>query len=176
VIASPGRGFLVSIGAALLGGCATALPTAPVPAVESAVQAPTAAQTVLDPGERVLTAASAHLGAPYRFGATGPDAFDCSGLVYFAHLGIGLRVPRTAAAQRLAATPVSTAELHPGDLVFFRMGGAQVDHVGIYDGDGHFIHAPGAGRGVERARLDAPWYFGRLAGAGRLWSPAAAVR
>jgi cell wall-associated NlpC family hydrolase len=168
------RRFVPPIAVLLLGGCAVAPPPASEPGPGSAAPSMAIAAAEVDAGARVLVAASARLGAPYRFGAAGPDAFDCSGLVHFAHLGIGLSVPRTAAAQRLAATPVPGDALRAGDLVFFRMGGTLVDHVGIYDGAGHFIHAPGSGRGVERARLDTPWYFGRLAGAGRFW-PAAVV-
>jgi cell wall-associated NlpC family hydrolase len=159
-----------------LGGCAVSPPPQPNGGPVAAPPAPAAGVAETDAGARVASAALAHLGAPYRAGAAGPDAFDCSGLVHFVHRGIGLSVPRTAAAQRLAATPVPPEELRAGDLVFFRMGGAQIDHVGIYDGDGQFIHAPGPGRGVERARLDAPWFFGRFAAAGRLWPSAATVR
>jgi cell wall-associated NlpC family hydrolase len=60
--------------------------------------------------------------------------------------------------------------LRAGDLLFFRMSGEAVDHVGIYDGAGQFLHAPGRGRGIERARFDAPWYRSRLVAAGRFWS------
>ncbi len=159
-----------------LGGCAVAPSPRPDGGPVAAASAPPAEAVETDGGARVVRAARAQLGAPYRLGAAGPDAFDCSGLVHFTHLGIGVSVPRKAAAQRLAAMPVPPEALRAGDLVFFRMGGAQVDHVGIYDGHGQFIHAPGPGRGVERARLDAPWFFGRFAGAGRLWPSAALVR
>ncbi len=58
---------------------------------------------------------------PYRYGGTGPDAFDCSGLVNYAHRQLGVTVPRTAAEQFAAATPVPRRDLRPGDLVFFRL-------------------------------------------------------
>lgn len=176
VCSSHGRRLAPLFGAVLLYGCAAAPPSAPPREPDTAALGAPEPAFDADPGSRVLAAATALLGAPYRLGAAGPDAFDCSGLVHFAHLGIGLRVPRTAAAQRLAAAPVPSDALRAGDLLFFRMSGSQIDHVGIYAGDGQFIHAPGAGRGVERARLDAPWYFGRFAGAGRLWQPAVSDR
>jgi cell wall-associated NlpC family hydrolase len=157
----------VALIAALLAGCAAA----PVvdrparPALEAVLPAPGSAQL----GQRLFDLAALQLGAPYREGGQGPDAFDCSGLVLFAHARLGISVPRTAAAQRDAAQAVSPEALRAGDLLFFRMRGERVDHVGIYDGAGQFLHAPGRGRGIERARLDAPWYQDRFAGAGRFW-------
>lgn len=76
-------------------------------------------------------------------------------------------MPRTAAAQRAVAEPVRIADLRPGDLVFFR---TPADHVGVYLGDGEFVHAPASGRHVERARLDQPYFLLGFAGAGRFWT------
>src|SRR5512135_699088 len=98
--------------------------------------------TTADPGYAVLQAAQGRIGAPYRYGGAGPDAFDCSGLVSYAHRQLGITVPRTAAAQFAAATPVSRRDLRPGVLVFFRLQGPAVNHVGIYAGDDRFVHAP----------------------------------
>jgi cell wall-associated NlpC family hydrolase len=84
-----------------------------------------------------------------------------------------LPVPRTAAAQQRAARPVAAAELAPGDLVFFRIGGPDVDHVGIYVGNGRFVHAPRSGRPVLSDALDDPFYERRFAGAGRFWTAGA---
>ena len=122
-----------------------------------------------DPGRAVLDAAESRLGAPYRYGGAGPDAFDCSGLVTYAYRQLGVAVPRTAAQQFAAATPVPRGDLRPGDLVFFRLDGREVSHVGIYAGDERFVHAPQSGGSVRMARLDDEYFRRRYAGAGRLY-------
>lgn len=152
--------------ATALGACSTA-PVRP-PAVPA--PAPTGAGVAVpapdDAGARLAALATRFVGTPYRFGGASPDAgFDCSGLVWYVHRELGLSVPRTAADQRARASPVRRDELRPGDLVFFY---TPRDHVGIYLGDGQFVHAPSSGRSVERARLDAPYFLLSFAGAGRL--------
>jgi cell wall-associated NlpC family hydrolase len=114
-----------------------------------------------------LLAAESRIGNPYRYGGSGPDAFDCSGLVAYAYQQVGVSVPRTAAQQYALARPVPRSELRPGDLVFFRLSGREVSHVGIYAGDGQFVHAPQTGGQVRTANLDDEWYRQRYAGAGR---------
>jgi murein DD-endopeptidase len=144
----------------LLGACTPFRPGSPGPAAPP------------DPGRAVLQAAEARIGAPYRYGGAGPDAFDCSGLVAFAHRQAGIEVPRTAAAQFQAAIRVDRAALRPGDLVFFRWSGREVAHVGIYAGDGRFVHAPQSGGRVHVASLEDAWYRERYAGAGRFHAAA----
>lgn len=126
----------------------------------------------VDRGHAVLQAAQSHIGAPYRYGGAGPDAFDCSGLVAYAHRQLGIAVPRTAAQQFAAATPVPRKDLRPGDLVFFRLESRAVSHVGIYAGDSRFVHAPQKGGHVRMANLDDEWYRQRYAGAGRFYAEA----
>lgn len=123
-----------------------------------------------DPGHAVLQAAQGRIGAPYKYGGAGPDAFDCSGLVTYAHSQIGVAVPRTAAQQFAAATPVERNELRPGDLVFFRLESRSVSHVGIYAGDGRFVHAPQRGGHVRMASLDDEHFRRSFAGGGRLYA------
>lgn len=120
-----------------------------------------------NPGAAALLAAKSRIGTPYRYGGSGPDAFDCSGLVAYAYHQAGVTLPRTAAQQYALARPVPRAELRPGDLVFFRLSGREVSHVGIYAGDGQFVHAPQAGGQVRTASLDDEWYRERYAGSGR---------
>jgi cell wall-associated NlpC family hydrolase len=120
-----------------------------------------------DPGAAALLAAESRIGTPYRYGGSGPDAFDCSGLVAYAYQQAGVALPRTAAQQYALARPLPRAELRPGDLVFFRWSGREVSHVGIYAGDGKFVHAPQTGGQVRTANLDDEWYRERYAGAGR---------
>jgi murein DD-endopeptidase len=122
-------------------------------------------------GERPAAIAVGHahglIGAPYRWGGATPTGFDCSGLVYYTFRKAGVDVPRTSQQQFRAATPVPRHQVEPGDLVFFGHGG-RVSHVGIYAGDGHFIHAPVSGRPVTLESLDESYYRRRFAGAGRL--------
>jgi cell wall-associated NlpC family hydrolase len=127
--------------------------------------------TALPPADRgaaLLLVAESRMGAPYRYGGAGPDAFDCSGLVSYAHRQLGITVPRTAAEQFAAATPVPRRDLRPGDLVFFRLQGPAVNHVGIYAGDDRFVHAPQSGGQVRMASLDEEYFRRNFAGAGRL--------
>ena len=130
--------------------------------------------TALPPADRgaaLLRAAESRIGAPYRYGGAGPDAFDCSGLVNYAHRQLGITVPRTAAEQFAAAMPVPRRDLRPGDLVFFRLQGSAVNHVGIYAGDDRFVHAPQSGGAVRLARLDDDYFRRSFAGGGRFYAP-----
>jgi cell wall-associated NlpC family hydrolase len=110
--------------------------------------------TAAAPDSRAAAAVSfayAKLGSPYVWGATGPDAFDCSGLVQAAYRSAGVSLPRTTYAQIGAGTRVSRSELQPGDLVFFYSG---ISHVGIYVGNGRMIHAPNPSAPVRIASID----------------------
>lgn len=112
------------------------------------------AATAQAPNSRAAAAVSyaySKLGSPYVWGATGPDAFDCSGLTQAAYRSAGLSLPRTTYAQIDAGRRVSRAELLPGDLVFFYSG---ISHVGLYIGDGQMIHAPNPSAPVRVAPLD----------------------
>ncbi|MEK6443368.1 C40 family peptidase [Pseudonocardia sp. T1-2H] len=91
------------------------------------------------------------VGAPYRWGASGPSAFDCSGLTSWAFKQAGISLPRTSRAQSRVGTPVSKANLQPGDLVFFYK---PVSHVAIYIGNGKVVHASRAGQPVKISNLN----------------------
>ncbi|MFF0199139.1 NlpC/P60 family protein [Streptomyces sp. NPDC005017] len=91
------------------------------------------------------------LGSPYVWGATGPDAFDCSGLVQAAYRSAGVELPRTTYAQIGAGRRVSRSELQPGDLVFFY---SAISHVGVYVGNGQMVHAPNPSAPVRVAPID----------------------
>ncbi|MET7292158.1 NlpC/P60 family protein [Streptomyces griseoloalbus] len=110
--------------------------------------------TSLAPGPRAAQAVSyayQKLGSPYVWGATGPDAFDCSGLVQAAYRSAGVSLPRTTYAQITAGRRIPRSALLPGDLVFFYSG---ISHVGIYVGNGRMIHAPNPSAPVRLAPLD----------------------
>ena len=105
--------------------------------------------------------ALAQVGRPYRWGATGPDAFDCSGLVLRAWQAAGVDLPRVAADQYRVAGHVPVAEAGPGDLVFFSpdpADPASIEHVGIVVGPGIMVDAPHTGAVVRVT----PFYTGLM--------------
>ena len=125
----------------------------PVPAVEQASLRQAAE------AQKAVNTALAQVGKPYVDGATGPGAYDCSGLSLYAYASAGIGLPRTA-AQQFADTPhVAASALKPGDLVFFYPG---ITHVGIYLGNGQMVDAPHPGAPV---RVESMQYFGPLEGA-----------
>ncbi|HEY0696363.1 MAG TPA: NlpC/P60 family protein, partial [Micromonospora sp.] len=99
-------------------------------------------------GARAVRFAYAQVGKPYRWGAEGPDSFDCSGLTSAAWAVAGVRLPHNAARQWGVVTRISRAERRPGDLIFYYR---DIGHVAIYVGQGKMIHAPRPG---ERVRFD----------------------
>ena len=121
-----------------------------------------------DQGNRLAAEIAASLiGTPYRAGGDRPqEGFDCSGLVHYCYRVLGFDLPRNVSAQKAVTEPVATSALQIGDLLFFRIGGS-AGHVGIYYGDGEFVHAPSSGKAVMRSRLDDPYWRTRLAGSGR---------
>lgn len=94
-------------------------------------------------GEQVVALSMQHMGKPYVYGGGGPNSFDCSGFTSYVYRQAGISLNRTATAQLQNGTPVASKEqLVPGDLVFFKRNTSKpVSHVGIYIGDGNFIHA-----------------------------------
>lgn len=104
----------------------------------------------------LLQKALALLGTPYRWGGNSPDGgFDCSGMVgYVFRSALGIELPRVSREMAKDGTKVDRASLAVGDLVFFSRRGKRVDHVGIYVGEGRFVHAPRAGRDVTVSNLD----------------------
>jgi murein DD-endopeptidase len=115
----------------------------------------------------ILRLAQQELGRPYVYGGATPRGFDCSGLVYYIFRRAGIAVPRTANAQLYASHPVNLQQLRPGDLVFFEIAGNIQMHVGIYVGNGEFIHAPETGQPVSYAFLDSPYWKTRFVDGGR---------
>lgn len=118
----------------------------------------------------VLMRAISLVGTPYRYGGNTPDAgFDCSGLVNYVYRdALDLRLPRTS--RELDAWPgprIDPVRLAAADLVFFGTGGT-VTHVGIYVGEGRFVHAPSSGGTVRLDRLDGPYWANRYTGARRV--------
>lgn len=122
-----------------------------------------------DPGTSIASLANSQLGARYKYGGHSPQGFDCSGLVYYTHSQLGISVPRTAHDQAQRATPVAYKKLRKGDLLFFRIYGKRITHVGIYAGNSRFIHAPSSGKRVSYASIDDRYWRRRLVKTGRLY-------
>lgn len=112
---------------------------------------PTVAAPVAPTGQAIVDAARSKIGAPYVWGAAGPNAFDCSGLTSWAYQQVGKTIPRTSYAQASSGTPVSRDQLQPGDIVAFYAGAS---HVGIYTGNGTVIHALTEGTPLSETPLD----------------------
>jgi cell wall-associated NlpC family hydrolase len=110
----------------------------------------------------IARAALSFLGRPYRWGAA-EGAFDCSGLTMTVYRLSGLGLPRSSAEQYVLGRPVSGDRLREADLVFFDTESrGQPDHVGLYVGDGRFVHAPGEGKVVRVDELASGWYARRF--------------
>ena len=118
----------------------------------------------------VLMRAISLVGTPYRYGGNTPEGgFDCSGLVNYVYRDVlDLRLPRTSHELAEVQGPrIPPIQLASGDLVFFGTSG-QVSHVGIYVGEGRFVHAPNRGGTVRLDRLDGAWWREHYSGARRL--------
>lgn len=104
------------------------------------------------PRSQVVPIALSKLGSPYRWAAAGPDAFDCSGFTMWVYRQVGVALPHSSRAQISVGERVSRDNLKPGDLVFF--GRSSIHHVGIYIGNGNFVHSPNTGDVVKITSLD----------------------
>lgn len=127
------------------GSAAPTGPTPDVPAPSGGV--PTGGST-----STILSAAAALAGIPYKWGGTTPSGFDCSGYTQYVFAKAGISLPRTAAQQFAATTPVPAGKARPGDLVFFG-DGPEKWHVGIFAGNGMLWHSPKPGKSVSLVPL-----------------------
>ena len=139
-------------------------PPAPIPASQPPLE--------LDPAAREASVAQAMLlvNTPYRYGGNTPEGgFDCSGLVAYVLQAVATpasrRLPRSTAQWAAASTPIDDGELKRGDLVFFNTSGARFSHMGIYVGEGKFVHAPSTGGTVRLQNLSDKYFAQRYTGA-----------
>lgn len=113
----------------------------------SKASASTGGNTISVSGGSIASNAAKYLGVPYVYGGTSPSGFDCSGLIYYAAKEAGVSLPRTSQAQSTLGSYVAVSDLQAGDLVFWG-GVGSAYHVGIYIGNGQYIHAPAPGQSV----------------------------
>jgi peptidoglycan DL-endopeptidase CwlO len=134
--------------------------------VGASAVSPDGAVTVVPPSQYagVVGIAMQYLGVPYVWGGASPGGFDCSGFVMFVFAQVGVSLPHHAADQYNYGVPVSQDQLAPGDLVFFD----GLGHVGIYIGNGQFVHAPHTGDVVKISSLYESWYAATYVGARRI--------
>jgi cell wall-associated NlpC family hydrolase len=157
--------FLIS-----LSGCGTLGPSTPEPV---AVPPPPPAVPLRAQRSEALLQTLMALGLDYRYGGNSPvTGFDCSGLVAHVYLEAwNIRLPRNTSAQSKVGTPVSLAELQAGDLVFYDTLKRPFSHVGIYLGDGKFVHAPKTGAQVRVESVKSAYWSQRYNGARRVEPP-----
>lgn len=118
-------------------------------------------------GNEVVERAEQYIGTPYRSGGTTTTGVDCSGLTFAVYRAVGVKLPRSSDEQVHVGEPVTRDHLAPGDLVFFGSS-SNVSHVGIYAGDGEFIHASTRSRSVRFDRLDTKYFQDRYVAARRV--------
>jgi cell wall-associated NlpC family hydrolase len=117
--------------------------------------------TILGPADQAMERAMAQIGKPYQWGGTGPNAFDCSGLVMSAWQAAGVTIPRVAADQYNYGTHVAISQLQIGDLVFWAANPAQpstIEHVAMYIGGEHMVDAPHTGTVVQTDWIGGPGF------------------
>jgi len=118
-------------------------------------------------GKGAATIAQTVVGTPYRYGGTSLKGFDCSGLVYYTYNKLGMNVPRTTSLLYNNTKRIKKSNLNLGDLVFFKLTGKKTSHVGIYAGNGRFIHAPSSGKKVMVSKLSEPFWQEHYVSGGR---------
>lgn len=179
---APERRLTVALLALALSACSAlpersappvpAVPASPAPAEAARPTAPprTAAPLQLEDDSHAQDAviyALGLIGNRYQFGGRNPDSgLDCSGMVSWIYEQVaGLRLPHNAARIAGLSRPIQRDELAPGDLVFFNTSGSAHSHMGIYAGEGRFIHAPSTrGKYVRTDTLDSGWFAQRISG------------
>lgn len=121
--------------------------------------------------QSIIEFAKNYIGVPYHFGGTTPDGFDCSGFVRYVFGANGYELQRTSSAMSTEGAEVSISQLKPGDLLFFdthRVNRGRISHVGMYIGDGLFIHAERGDRCIKIEQLFSQYYAQKFVVARRI--------
>ncbi|MDO5058486.1 MAG: C40 family peptidase [Neisseria sp.] len=118
-------------------------------------------------GQELMLHAMDLVGTPYRWGGSSDSGFDCSGMIQFVYKNaLNVNLPRTSRDMAAASRNIGKKQLKTGDLVFFNTSGKGISHVGLYLGNGDFLHAPRSGSSVKTEKLDHPYYAKRFVKAG----------
>lgn len=120
-----------------------------------------------DLGRQIATYAQQYVGYPYVYGGKSPSGFDCSGFMQFVFAQFGYQINRTATAQLANGYYVEYDDMQPGDIIYFGFG-STASHVGMYIGNGQFVHAQNSSTGVVITSLSEPWYANRYLCAHRI--------
>lgn len=120
-----------------------------------------------DLGQQIATYALQYVGYPYVYGGKSPSGFDCSGFMQFVFAQFGYQINRTATAQLANGYYVEYDDMQPGDIIYFGFG-STASHVGMYIGNGQFVHAQNSSTGVVITSLSEPWYANRYLCAHRI--------
>ena len=151
------KGLLLGL-AMLIGACSSTVEKSDYPSART-----TESSRV---GESAAQIGLQQVGVPYRYGGQSPAGFDCSGLVHYAYARAGMSVPRTTGQLWSGTNVVERSRMQPGDLLFFSIAG-KMSHVGLYLGDGRFVHAPSSGKTVSVESLSSTYYQKAFLRAGR---------
>lgn len=151
-------------------GAPPEVPAATAEQTAIAAQPETSTALTTNPVESLLASAKVLIGTPYRNGGIDPSAgFDCSGFVgYLFQSNFGLTLPRRSVDMSKVGEKIAKADLQPGDLLFFKTVKKTISHVGVYIGNGEFIHAPWHGRNVEIANMELKYWQKHFAVAKRV--------
>lgn len=118
-------------------------------------------------GQELMLHSMDLVGTPYRWGGSSDSGFDCSGMVQYVYKNaIDVSLPRSSRDMAAASRTIRTQDLRTGDLVFFNTSGRGISHVGLYIGNGQFLHAPRSGSSVQTESLNTPYYAKRFVKAG----------
>jgi cell wall-associated NlpC family hydrolase len=137
--------------------------------IDSLTSGQTQAQT-FDKAESLIAKAKNFIGLPYRFGGTSPTSgFDCSGFMQYVYKQTAnIDLPRTSSSMAQVGQRVPRSDLRPGDMVFFSLSGGRISHVGMYVGEGRFIHSPSTGKSIQITALNSGYWADKFVTARRV--------
>lgn len=150
---------------ALLSGCATVSVPPPNKADNVEINKQSVPVITAHPAIQI---AEQLKGKPYRYGGVTPKGFDCSGFVHYAYRKAGITIPRTTKDQYRTSQRLPIEQARSGDLLFFKINSRKLSHVGLYAGNGRFIHASTTQNSVSDASLNDPYWQERLIAVGRI--------